>query len=116
MARRKLEKNNPNEESHVVVAVGGPRLVYRNRRVKKSFGLTAPLHYEPVKSVWYSQLIEEAKLARLKMGLSQAAVAKHLSSHQSEISKFEQGKNNPTAEFIERIVSVLGLSIKIESN
>jgi len=116
MGRRKLEQLNPSEESYITVTVGGPRLVYRNRRVKRLFGRSSPLRYEPVKSVWYAQLIEESRLARLKKGLSQAAVAKFLSTNQSEISKFEQGKNNPTAEFIERIVSVLKINIKIESD
>ena len=52
--------------------------------------------------------------ARAKSGMTQAEIAEKLGTGQSVISRYEAGGSNPSVRFIQRLVEVLGLKIRIE--
>lgn len=56
------------------------------------------------------QIIEERK----KLGLSQADLAERTGLKQSNISRVESGKYNPTIEFLGRLAEGLGKKLYIE--
>ncbi|MEE0100377.1 MAG: helix-turn-helix transcriptional regulator [Acutalibacteraceae bacterium] len=56
------------------------------------------------------QIMEERK----KLGLSQAELAERTGLKQSNISRAESGKYNPTIEFLGRLAEGLGKKLYIE--
>ena len=71
--------------------------------------------YVSITAPWYRAMIDEIKKARRKKRISQSALAKLLGTSQAEVSRFESGKSNPTVEFLDRLISTLGLELKITS-
>jgi predicted transcriptional regulator len=69
---------------------------------------------KPTDIVWLSNVIDEFRGSRLRQRLSQQAVANQLKTGQAFISRFENKKVNPTVEFLDRYLRLLGLEIKIE--
>lgn len=67
----------------------------------------------------YRRLDPEFKLMnimiekRIKEGLTQKELAKKMKTKQSAISRFENGKGNPTMEFMYRLADALGAKMKI---
>lgn len=86
---------------------------HRHKKVRRLFANKPVYAYPPVKAEWLKTISEEAKLARYRHHLSQAALAKLAQTSQSEISQLETGKSNPTVEFIERVARKLGLVITV---
>ena len=52
--------------------------------------------------------------ARAESGMTQAEIAEKLGTGQSVISRYEAGGSNPSIRFIQRLVEVLGLRIRLE--
>lgn len=69
--------------------------------------------YISVSSVWFEQLIKAVRSARKRKGLSQQELAAILGTTQSELSRFESGKSNPTVEMVDKVVTILDLKIKV---
>ena len=57
---------------------------------------------------------EQVKAARLKSGISQAVLAEELGMHESQVSRLENGKTNPTIRTLRRVADVLGCRLVIE--
>lgn len=53
-------------------------------------------------------------LARERMGMSQAELAKRIGTKQSNISRLEQGNYNFTVEMLEKIARALDFRLKIQ--
>ncbi len=111
MGRRKLVVVKPGDEEFVTITTGGPKKVYRHRKVRRLFVNQAIYDYPPVESELLKQIATEVKLARYRHHLSQANLAKLAKTSQSEISLLERGKGNPTVEFLERVAGALGLKV-----
>lgn len=54
----------------------------------------------------------QIKELRLKNGLTQIQLAEKCNTSKSEISQIENGKYNPSLEFVYRIISVMGKEIE----
>ncbi len=67
----------------------------------------------------YDQLYPEFRLVesfiekRLKVGLTQSALAKKIGTKQSAIARFESGSYNPSLGFLKRVAHALGADILI---
>ncbi|MEX0594552.1 MAG: helix-turn-helix transcriptional regulator [Patescibacteria group bacterium] len=95
------------------VLTGGPKKFFNKKLLPEvSWGKTKN-SYVSVSSSWYKNVISEVKTARRKKRLSQESLAKLLGTTQSEVSRFEGGKSNPTVEMLDRIIATLDLEIKI---
>lgn len=55
------------------------------------------------------QLGENIKKIRLKLGMTQAQVAKKAGIHVNYMARIERGEENPTTEVLEAIVKALGV-------
>ena len=69
--------------------------------------------YVSISAPWYKTMIEEIKKNRRKKNISQESLATLLGTSQAELSRFENGKSNPTVEFLDRLISSLGMELKI---
>lgn len=59
------------------------------------------------------ELISKAIDARLKKKMTQEEVAHRMGTTKSSISRFESGDYNPTVDFLIRLSSALGKTLKI---
>lgn len=59
------------------------------------------------------ELISKAIDARLKKKMTQEEVAQRMGTTKSSISRFESGDYNPTVDFLIRLSSALGKTLKI---
>lgn len=59
------------------------------------------------------ELISKAINARLKKKMTQEEVAQRMGTTKSSISRFESGDYNPTVDFLIRLSSALGKTLKI---
>lgn len=57
--------------------------------------------------------MEELKIARKKIKMSQAALSRRCGIPQGDISKIETGKSNPSMKTLRRIADALGMDIVI---
>lgn len=57
----------------------------------------------------YGELIR----MRIEKKMTQKQLAKKLGTHQSSIARFEAGTYNPSFDFVKRLVSALGMRLKI---
>lgn len=69
--------------------------------------------YVSISAPWYKTMIEEIKKNRRKKNISQESLATLLGTSQAELSRFENGKSNPTVEFLDRLISSLGMELKV---
>lgn len=51
---------------------------------------------------------------RLKMGMTQVELAEKLRTTQSAISRYESGRLNPTIHFVQTVLEILELRIRID--
>lgn len=58
-------------------------------------------------------VIEAILRARLKKGVTQKKLAQRLKTKQSAISRLESGRANPSLNFLKRLASALGATLKI---
>jgi ribosome-binding protein aMBF1 (putative translation factor) len=114
MGRRKKVVIKPGEPKYKTVIIGGPKLVFNKRRVRRPFAADAIYAYQQLNIEWLKAIVEAAKNERLKQRMSQATLAAVLKTSQSEVSAFENYCNNPTAEFLDRVIKALGLKIVIK--
>lgn len=54
---------------------------------------------------------ERLKKSRIERGLSQEELAEKVGAGQNQISRYETGKSTPSVELLERIASVLNVSV-----
>jgi transcriptional regulator with XRE-family HTH domain len=59
------------------------------------------------------RLLRELAARRVKMGLSQKAVAAHMGTTQPALARLERGEIDPKFSTIERYAEALGLSIEL---
>ncbi len=111
MARRKSVQIGEGEKFETV-RVGGPKK-YFNKIVKRVGWGKTKYSYISISAPWYKAAINEVRSARHKKRISQKQLATLLGSTQSEISRFENGKSNPTVEFLDRLMATLDLELKI---
>ena len=71
--------------------------------------------YVSISAPWYKTMILEIKKARRKKRISQESLATILGTSQAEISRFENGKSNPTVEFLDRLISSLSMELRVTS-
>ncbi len=57
---------------------------------------------------------KQIRAARLKRGISQAVLAEELGMHESQVSRLENGKTNPTIRTLRRVAGVLGCELVVE--
>ena len=57
---------------------------------------------------------EQIKAARVERGMSQAVLAEELGMHESQVSRLENGKTNPTIRTLRRVAEVLGYKLIVE--
>lgn len=110
MARRKSVQIGESDKFESV-RVGGPKK-YFNKIVKKVGWGKTKYSYVSISAPWYKSVISEAITARRKKHLTQKQLGVLLSTTQSEVSRFENGKSNPTVEFLDRLLATLELEIK----
>ena len=79
------------------------RKLLQDKAVKKAYGNLAPQY----------ALIEMIIRKRLKVGLSQEALANKIGTKQSAIARFESGKTNPTLSFLTNITNALNGKLTI---
>ena len=60
------------------------------------------------------QLISQLIDARIKKGLTQAALAKKIGTKQSAIARIEAGNANPSVAFLEKLVSAMDSKLSIQ--
>lgn len=111
MSRRRRVLEGSGETFRTVVT-GGPKKVYNRRRVRKMFATRPAADYAPITASWFKHLVADIKATRIKRRLSQRSLAKIIGTTQSEVSQFESGKANPTAEFLDRIAKALKLRLR----
>lgn len=80
------------------------RELFNNDKMLKSKYDELALRYE---------LISKAIDARLKKKMTQEDVAQRMGTTKSSISRFESGDYNPTVDFLIRLSSALGKTLKI---
>lgn len=112
MSRRKSIQIGRQGSAYETVRIAGPKKFFNKRIKKVSWGKTR-YAYVSISARWYGDLVEATKSARRKKGLSQMSLAGLLRTSQPEVSRFEHGHSNPTVEFIDRLISVLDLELKI---
>ena len=115
MTRKRISPNkNFDDEQYVTIVTGGPMKYYNRRRVRKVFAkLEGVDPFAPITAEWFRLIIREIVPARHRKGISQMTLAGLLGTSQPEISRLELGKTNPTAETLDRLFSVLDLSIEV---
>lgn len=112
--RRKKNRVQPEAELYDYVVTGGPKKYYNRRKVRKPFVKRLDEYrYEPITAEWYQSFLTGIIAARHRKKLSQLALAELLRTSQSAISQLETGKTNPTAELLNRIFTLLDISIEI---
>ena len=79
------------------------RKLLQDKTVKKTYDDLAPQY----------ALIEMIIRKRLKVGLSQEALANKIGTKQSAIARFESSKTNPTLSFLTNITSALNGKLTI---
>lgn len=57
---------------------------------------------------------EEVARSRRAAGMTQQELARHAKTRQANISRLERGIQNPSVEFLERVVQSLGKKIRIK--
>lgn len=115
MSGRKRIITTAGDKPYLEIVSGGPKKFYNRRRVRKLFINKDVYGYVPIESKWYKSLIEQIVLARRRQGFSQLTLAGKLGTTQPEISRLERGKANPTAEMLDRIFTLLKISVEITS-
>ena len=113
MARRRTIRSGKKDVSETV-RIGGPKK-YLNKIVKKVGWGKTKYSYVSISAPWYKNAINEVKSARQRKHLSQRNLATLLGSTQSEVSRFENGKSNPTVDFLDRLFATLDLDLKISA-
>lgn len=58
-------------------------------------------------------IIRAEKESRRAIGMSQKELARKMGTAQSNISRFESGNYNPTVDFLQRMASSLGKTLRI---
>lgn len=58
-------------------------------------------------------VISEFIRARIKHKMTQADVARKAGTKQSAIARLESGNINPSLEFLQKVASVMGLSVRL---
>ena len=58
-------------------------------------------------------IIRAEKESRRAIGMSQKELAERMGTAQSNISRFESGNYNPTVDFLQRMASSLGKTLRI---
>ncbi len=59
-------------------------------------------------------LVQEIVRVRQEENMTQAELAKKIGIQQSNVSRLERGRSNPSIEFMERVAQGLGRKLKIE--
>lgn len=59
-------------------------------------------------------VISQLIAARIKKGITQKELAQKVGTKQSAIARLEGGNTNHTIEFLEKIASVMGYTLKIQ--
>lgn len=59
-------------------------------------------------------LVQEIVRVRQEENMTQAELAKKIGIQQSNVSRLERGRSNPSIEFLERVAKGLGRKLKIE--
>lgn len=115
MAKRRLTKKNNTEKKNKTILTRGPLKFFDKKQIPVvSWGKTKH-SYISISAPWYKTMILEIKKARRKKRISQMSLATLLGTSQAEVSRFENGKSNPTVEFLDRLISTLGMELKITS-
>src|SRR3989344_6244737 len=115
MTRRVFTDKDEDDKNYVTIVTGGPMKYHNRRRVRKVFADKLTLFkFEPINSVWFQDIIKEIAPARHRLRLTQKVLASLVGTTHSEISRLELGKTNPTAESLDRLFSVLNLSVEIK--
>jgi ribosome-binding protein aMBF1 (putative translation factor) len=97
------------------ILTGGPLKYFNKKKVSiASWGKTKQ-SYVSISATWYKAMIDEIKKGRRKLGYTQHSLAALLGTTQSEVSRFENGKSNPTVEFLDRLISALELELKVSA-
>lgn len=91
--------------------MGSKGAVYYTRRLNHAFREPDPIA-PTAKIESYQQLVNDLRLARLEERLSQVQLAKVIGSNQAAVSRFEQGKTNPTVTFLHAYAKALSRDIK----
>jgi len=100
-----------NREFVISSKAGSKGSVYYTRRHNPTFREpepVAPTAY--IKS--YQQLVADLRQARLLAGQTQSQLAKTIGSNQAAVSRFEQGKTNPTVGFLNTYAKALNHEIR----
>ncbi len=115
MTRRILSDEEEDDKNYVTLVTGGP-MKYRNRRrIRKVFADKLTLFkFEPIKAEWFQTLLNEIILARHRKQLTQLNLAILIGTSQAEMSRIECGKTNPTVELLDRLFSILDLSVEFK--
>lgn len=79
------------------------RKLLQDRAIKKTYEGLAPRY----------AIIEMIIKKRLKIGLSQEALASKIGTKQSSIARFESGRTNPTLSFLTSITNALNGKLTI---
>ena len=59
------------------------------------------------------QLLRLLIKERIRLGITQAELAKSIGTKQSAIARFEAGNSNPTLDFIQKLSSALNVKLRI---
>ena len=79
------------------------KVLLQDRAVRKTYDALAPQY----------AIIKMIIKKRLKIGLSQEALANKIGTKQSAIARFESGKTNPTLSFLTNITNALNGKLTI---
>lgn len=77
--------------------------IFKNKDIKKAYDEMGP-EFELIK-----KLINQ----RIKVGLTQAELAKKIGTKQSAISRLERGDYNPSVAFLRKVAEALGSELRI---
>jgi DNA-binding XRE family transcriptional regulator len=115
MTRRILTDEDEDDKNYLTLVTGGPTKYHNRRRVRKVFADKLTLfRFEPIKGDWFQTILGEVVLARHRKRLTQLNLAILIGTSQAEMSRIECGKTNPTIELLDRIFTVLDLSVEIK--
>ena len=114
MTRKVIPKKTSDDDNYVTVLTGGPTKYYNRRRVRKVFAqLEGSAPFQPITSIWFTEMISALVSARHRQRISQMTVAGLLGTSQAAISRLESGKSNPTCELLDRLATALTVSFEL---
>jgi len=113
MPKRKIIEHTEPEQKKTI-RTGGPKKYFNKIVQSVGWGKTR-YSYVTVSAPWYLNIVTAAKTARRKKQLTQKSLAALLGTTQSEVSRFENGKSNPTVAMLERLFGTLNLELKISA-